>query len=123
MGSVIYEESEFRSLKVKQRPWAFSFVSKKEKDVVNLNLRRRVSPWWWIQNFLLALLRGAAWVSHWCCTVCVAHWYHADALELEESKIWNVVGFKYLFVLAYLDPDSKKQLTEKRIRARPSFKG
>lgn len=56
-----------------------------------------------------------------------ADWYHADALELEESKISNVVGFKCcrcrrirIPICPYLDPDSKKQLTEKRIRARPS---
>lgn len=52
-------------------------------------------------------------------------WYHAEAVELEESKIFDLAGFKCCRcrrirspVCPYLNPDSKKQLEEKQIRTR-----
>ncbi|VFQ77822.1 unnamed protein product [Cuscuta campestris] len=55
------------------------------------------------------------------------HWYHADAVELDESKICDVMGFKCcrcrrirIPICPYLDQESKKQLMEKRTRSRPS---
>lgn len=56
-----------------------------------------------------------------------ADWFHADAVGLEESKVSEVVGFKCsrcrrtrIPICPYLDPKSKKQLEEKRMRSRAS---
>uniref|UniRef100_A0A0V0HTL0 Putative ovule protein n=1 Tax=Solanum chacoense TaxID=4108 RepID=A0A0V0HTL0_SOLCH len=56
------------------------------------------------------------------CETCT-YWYHAEAVELEESKIFEVVGFKCckcrrikMPICPYLDPTSK----EKRMCARAS---
>ncbi|KAL3335955.1 hypothetical protein AABB24_031934 [Solanum stoloniferum] len=60
------------------------------------------------------------------CETCT-YWYHAEAVELEESKIFEVVGFKCCTcrrikrpICPYLDPESKRQLVEKRMCARAS---
>ncbi|CAH9124208.1 unnamed protein product [Cuscuta epithymum] len=60
------------------------------------------------------------------CETC-QHWYHADAVELEESKVCDVMGFKCcrcrrirIPICPYLDPESKKLLMEKRTRSRSS---
>lgn len=51
---------------------------------------------------------------------CLADWYHAAAVELEESEIFEVVGFKCcrcrrgkLPVCPYSDPDSNAMVTAK----------
>ncbi|PIN00987.1 Nucleosome remodeling factor, subunit NURF301/BPTF [Handroanthus impetiginosus] len=53
------------------------------------------------------------------CETCL-YWYHADAVELDESKIFCLVGFKCSKcrrikspVCPYLDPDKKKALEDK----------
>ncbi|KAG8371210.1 hypothetical protein BUALT_Bualt13G0063600 [Buddleja alternifolia] len=58
------------------------------------------------------------------CETC-KHWYHADAVELHESKIMLLVGFKCCKcrrirspVCPYLDSDKKKVLEEKIDRKR-----
>ncbi|XP_051113196.1 DDT domain-containing protein PTM-like [Andrographis paniculata] len=58
-----------------------------------------------------------------CCETC-QHWYHADAVELDESKISMLMGFKCSKcrrirspVCPYLDPEKKKAL-ENRIDSR-----
>ncbi|XP_047255855.1 DDT domain-containing protein PTM [Capsicum annuum] len=60
------------------------------------------------------------------CETC-SNWFHADAVGLEESKIHQVMGFKCsrcrrtrIPICPYLDPKSKKQIEEKRTRARAS---
>ncbi|MCD7470308.1 hypothetical protein HAX54_010042 [Datura stramonium] len=60
------------------------------------------------------------------CETC-SNWFHADAVGLEESKVYEVMGFKCsrcrrtrIPICPYLDPESKKQLEEKRTRARAS---
>ncbi|KAJ8563488.1 hypothetical protein K7X08_031940 [Anisodus acutangulus] len=60
------------------------------------------------------------------CETCT-YWYHAEAVKLEESKIFEVVGFKCcrcrrirIPICPYLDPKSKRQLEEKRMCARAS---
>ncbi|KAF3683717.1 putative GABA transporter 1-like [Capsicum annuum] len=54
-------------------------------------------------------------------------WFHAEAVGLEESKISEVVGFKCckcrrirMPICPFLDPESKRQLEEKRTCARAS---
>ncbi|KAL3530436.1 hypothetical protein ACH5RR_009758 [Cinchona calisaya] len=54
------------------------------------------------------------------CETC-SNWYHAEAVELEESKIFNLVGFKCCRcrrikspLCPYKDLDSKKQSEEKQ---------
>ncbi|XP_004242107.1 DDT domain-containing protein PTM-like isoform X1 [Solanum lycopersicum] len=58
------------------------------------------------------------------CETCTC-WYHAEAVELEESKIFEVVGFKCckcrrikMPICPYLDPRSKRQAVERRMCAR-----
>ncbi|KAK4358626.1 hypothetical protein RND71_020855 [Anisodus tanguticus] len=60
------------------------------------------------------------------CETC-SNWFHADAVGLEESKLYEVMGFKCsrcrrtrIPICPYLDPESKKQLEEKRTRSRVS---
>ncbi|XP_060169720.1 DDT domain-containing protein PTM-like [Lycium barbarum] len=60
------------------------------------------------------------------CETC-SNWFHADAVGLEESKVFEVMGFKCsrcrrtrIPICPYLDPESKKQLEEKRTRSRAS---
>ncbi|XP_016470375.2 DDT domain-containing protein PTM [Nicotiana tabacum] len=60
------------------------------------------------------------------CETCT-NWFHADSVGLEESKVSEVVGFKCsrcrrtrIPICPYLDPESKKQLEEKRMRSRAS---
>ncbi|KAK4375924.1 hypothetical protein RND71_006601 [Anisodus tanguticus] len=60
------------------------------------------------------------------CETCT-YWYHAEAVKLEESKIFEVVGFKCcrcrrirIPIFPYLDPKSKRHLEEKRMCARTS---
>lgn len=60
------------------------------------------------------------------CETC-SNWFHADAVGLEESKVNDVMGFKCsrcrrtrIPICPYLDPDSKRQLEEKRMRAKAS---
>lgn len=56
-----------------------------------------------------------------------ADWFHADAVGLEESKVYDIMGFKCsrcrrtrIPICPYLDPESKKQLEEKRVRPKAS---
>lgn len=60
------------------------------------------------------------------CETCL-NWYHGEAVELQESKISDLLGFKCCRcrrirspVCPYLDPDSKKQLEEKKMRTKPA---
>ncbi|CAN4120421.1 unnamed protein product [Withania somnifera] len=60
------------------------------------------------------------------CEAC-SNWFHADAVGLEESKVHEVMGFKCsrcrrtrIPICPYLDPESKKQLEDKRTRTRAS---
>lgn len=60
------------------------------------------------------------------CETC-SNWFHADAVGLEESKVYEVMGFKCsrcrrtrIPICPYLDPESKKQLEDKRTRTRAS---
>ncbi|KAK6936155.1 DDT domain [Dillenia turbinata] len=64
-----------------------------------------------------------------CCETC-GHWYHADAVELEESKIFDLVGFKCCKcrrirspVCPYMDPESRKLLEARKPRVRSSKQG
>ncbi|XP_052184924.1 DDT domain-containing protein PTM-like [Diospyros lotus] len=92
-----------------------------------------------LNNILLKGNSGGSWARPVCvlcqrpynsdlmyihCNTC-EKWYHAEALELEESKIFNLVGFKCCKcrrirspVCPYLDPESKKTLEAKKPRAR-----
>lgn len=54
-----------------------------------------------------------------------ADWFHADAVGLQESKVNDVMGFKCsrcrrtrIPICPYLNPESKKQLEEKRMRTK-----
>lgn len=58
------------------------------------------------------------------CETC-SNWFHADAVGLEESKVHDVMGFKCsrcrrtrIPICPYLNPESKKQLEEKRTRTK-----
>lgn len=60
------------------------------------------------------------------CETC-QHWYHAEAIELEESKIFDVQGFKCCRcrrirspLCPYKDPDSSKPSSKKQQRTRSS---
>ncbi|CAN4119451.1 unnamed protein product [Withania somnifera] len=60
------------------------------------------------------------------CETC-SNWFHGDAVGLEESKVYEIMGFKCsrcrrtrIPICPYLDPESKKQLEEKRLRTRAS---
>ncbi|KAA8544185.1 hypothetical protein F0562_022179 [Nyssa sinensis] len=64
-----------------------------------------------------------------CCETC-KNWYHAEAVELEESKIADLVGFKCCKcrrikspVCPYSDPKDKKQLEGKKPRRRAPKQG
>ncbi|KAA8550243.1 hypothetical protein F0562_001927 [Nyssa sinensis] len=59
-----------------------------------------------------------------CCETC-KDWYHAEAVELEESKIFDLVGFKCCRcrrikspMCPYMDPEIKKQLEVRKPRTR-----
>ncbi|XP_022140394.1 DDT domain-containing protein PTM-like [Momordica charantia] len=61
-----------------------------------------------------------------CCEAC-KNWYHAEAVELEESKIFDVVGFKCCRCrrikspeCPYMDPKPEKQEGVKKTRAKSS---
>nr|XP_010313321.1 DDT domain-containing protein PTM isoform X2 [Solanum lycopersicum] len=58
------------------------------------------------------------------CETC-SNWFHADAVGLQESKVNDVMGFKCsrcrrtrIPICPYLNPESKKQLEEKRMRTK-----
>lgn len=58
------------------------------------------------------------------CDTC-KNWYHADSLELDESKISDLVGFKCCKcrrirspVCPYLDPNKRKTIEPRRLRIR-----
>ncbi|GFY99236.1 PHD finger family protein [Actinidia rufa] len=64
-----------------------------------------------------------------CCETCT-NWYHGEAVELDESKIAELVGFKCCRcrrirtpMCPYLDPEVKKKLDAKRPRIRASKVG
>ncbi|KAK6926666.1 Zinc finger, PHD-finger [Dillenia turbinata] len=63
------------------------------------------------------------------CETC-GHWYHADAVELEESKIFDLVGFKCCKcrrirspACPYMDPKSRRLLEARKPRVRSSKQG
>ncbi|XAR60083.1 hypothetical protein NMG60_11033325 [Bertholletia excelsa] len=96
-----------------------------------------------LKNILLRGNRDMSWspVCHLChkaynsdlmyirCETC-NNWYHAEALELQESRIFDLVGFKCCRcrrikspVCPYLDPSMKKALEAKKPRKRPPKAG